>query len=479
MLDPIIMNLKRLKSRLAYLICCRIMNCEILSTLYMKSNGEILCNDDYGERICLGVVPDLEKDFDADLLLANEQYQLIRDAFSEGRVPWTSICQNCAFLRADEPIQDLLAKKIIKKFQLEPSLACNLACPCCSSFDQRRTRSKPHIMAPETFNAVLRSLKVRQYQLDWIEYCGQGEPLMNPRFSDFVEIGRRHFPEARQRLITNGNFNYQSATGGTFIDEIFVSCDGVYQQSYQQYRVRGQVKKALDFMRDTPREIEGHRQLLIWKYILFEFNDSDEEIMAAQKLAQELNVDTLLFVLTRSRFHSQKYTKETIGNLPILYPNVTTNAHPSFYKVFKQGQLIPERAASRGLLARLKRKSSIWFKQGRLTSEGTACDEDYRSHLDEITILQQNILTLRGWAAGITPVSRVEIYWENTYIGTVIPCCSRPDVFSTFLDYYQSPAGFFFSSPLKTSVSEKAKIRLEIYSENCCVAKLENIYWFS
>jgi len=30
------------------------MNCDILSTLYVKSNGEILCNDDFGERISLG-----------------------------------------------------------------------------------------------------------------------------------------------------------------------------------------------------------------------------------------------------------------------------------------------------------------------------------------------------------------------------------------------------------------------------------------
>jgi MoaA/NifB/PqqE/SkfB family radical SAM enzyme len=141
------------------------------------------------------------------------------------------------------------------------------------------------------FEKSLRSIREANFRVREIEYCGQGEPLMNREFPEFVRLARAYFPGTSQRLITNGNFDYSKATGGEAIDEILVSCDGRRQKSYEQYRVFGNVDVALAFMRAIPKKIGRQRQLVIWKYILFEFNDSDEEILEAQKLAQELKVD--------------------------------------------------------------------------------------------------------------------------------------------------------------------------------------------
>lgn len=178
-------------------------------------------------------------------------------------------------------------------------------------------------MKVEVFESLVSSLVQHLYITETIEYCGQGDPLMHPQFAEFVKIARRYYPNAVQRLITNGNFDYWKTTNGEFIDQIYVSCDGVFQGNYEKYRIRGDVDKVVKFMKDAKKS--GNVGRLTWKYILFEFNDSDEELIAAQHLANSIGVDTLMFVFTHSQFKSMKYRPETLTDLPIIYPNVITN----------------------------------------------------------------------------------------------------------------------------------------------------------
>ncbi len=301
------------------------MNCEILETIYVRSNGDIPCDCDKGEQILLGTIDHLDPSWDIEDVLTNEQYTHMRTTLSSGVLPWGDVCASCAWLRTHEPFSDNLSRKKIRKIQLEPSLACNLECPCCSNKTQRQTRSKPFLMEIEAFDALLKSLLKNSYAVSEIEYCGQGDPLMHPRFVEFVRTARARYPQARQRVITNGNFDYQKAIAGEFIDDIVVSCDGVFQKSYEQYRIGGDVEQVIGFMKAIPKAIDGKKQNISWKYILFEFNDSDEEIIAAQRLAQSLGIDMLMFVFTHSRFKSVKYRSDTVASLPILFPNVTTN----------------------------------------------------------------------------------------------------------------------------------------------------------
>ena len=160
---------------------------------------------------------------------------------------------------------------------------------------------------------------------------------------------------------TSGNVKFNP--GMLELDYIIVSVDGARQESYEQYRVGGKFEMSIDFMRELlaarrafsnrfskrrfrellalpderirhyfklPRRLlryairkRPHAPLLPvvqWKYILFEHNDSDEEITLAQRMAGELGVDEMQFVLSHTSNRSRRFTtEEQIAEDPLFH----------------------------------------------------------------------------------------------------------------------------------------------------------------
>lgn len=308
------------------------MNCEILHTLYVRSNGDVPCNDDAGEFVFLGRIHADNPRWTVGSLVTNHRYRHIRASLARGAMPWPDKCPHCAFFRPNESYADRLAQKHIRKLQVEPSLPCRLRCPGCTSWNQTRIRPAPLQMELHVFERLLVQLKAEQFAVDEIEYCGQGEPLLHPHFSGFVRLGFQYFPQTRQRLITSGNFDYTAVIPATPPNEVMVSCDGLFPASYERYRMGGKVDRPLQFMRDAVRCGNGEFPAVVWKYILFEWNDGPEEIRAAQELAQEIGVAVMLFVYTHSAGKSLRYTLDNRDDFPIYAPNVAINATPIHYQ---------------------------------------------------------------------------------------------------------------------------------------------------
>jgi len=224
------------------------MNCRILNSLYVRANGEIVCDDDAGKGISLGNVFSTDEWSIRDIF-DNEKYQHIRKSFSMGFPPWKDICINCALFNSGELFVDNLKNKEIKTIQIETSLKCNLSCGGCRS--EINQRPYPHLMDLKVFERVLKSCVESGFKVENIEFCGNGEPLTHPNFSEFVRLAHSIMPEAKQTLVTNGNFDYKKSLKDQYLDVIYVSCDGLYQSSYEKYRVHGSVSQALKFMADT------------------------------------------------------------------------------------------------------------------------------------------------------------------------------------------------------------------------------------
>jgi hypothetical protein len=85
------------------------------------------------------------------------------------------------------------------------------------------------------------------------------------------------------------------------IDEVTFSIDGATPETYVQYRQRGDFHKAIANLRamaDEKRRAGRDVPFLNWRYILFTWNDSDEEMARARRLAADIGVDRLCWEIT-------------------------------------------------------------------------------------------------------------------------------------------------------------------------------------
>jgi hypothetical protein len=95
--------------------------------------------------------------------------------------------------------------------------------------------------------------------------------------------------ESARRLVHSG------------IDEVTFSLDGASQETYARYRQRGTLDVALANLRAMVEEKRAHGldvPVINWRYILFTWNDSDEEMERARQLAAEIGVDRLSWEIT-------------------------------------------------------------------------------------------------------------------------------------------------------------------------------------
>lgn len=394
------------------------MNCEILRTLYLKANGEIVCNDDMGEQVSLGLPQYEQSSIGIVHILQNKNFRHIREAFASNTVPWPGICENCALLRAHEPVGvDLLAQKTIDKLQVESSLACGLRCPSCSNGMQLRQRPGPVHLPDNWFRKFLKELAEEGYKINWIEFCGQGEPLNHPDFADLVASVREFMPGTRVRVISNGNHSFMRKIGSVFVDETIVSIDGAQQESYARYRVNGRFDRALKFLQDSVDTQVPRGGNVIWKYILFTSNDSDEELRAAQDLAEDIGVSRLWFVHGHGAMASRRFTFHNATAVPVTKPFVKVESHPSYNNMSRSMNAVGE----------------VEFLDGPPTV----------LWLDRIVAHDNDTLTLVGWVnSGVALLESLNVALPNAPNCPVTLGINRPDVLAAFPEYTQERCGF-------------------------------------
>jgi radical SAM protein with 4Fe4S-binding SPASM domain len=172
---------------------------------------------------------------------------------------------------------------------VEPTTSCNLRCPECPSGLRAFTRPAG-MLKKNLFQKIIDEL---HHDLIYLYFYFQGEPYLNPEFLDMVQY-------ASQKKIytvtsTNAHFLNDANSKKTVesgLDRIIISIDGTTQETYEKYRVGGQLQKALD---GTANLVRWRKQLHAkTPHIIFQFlvvRHNEHQIKDIFRLAKEYGAD--------------------------------------------------------------------------------------------------------------------------------------------------------------------------------------------
>jgi len=175
---------------------------------------------------------------------------------------------------------------------IEPTNQCNLKCPLCTtgSGEMERTAGK---MSLETYEQIIEHLGK---DIFFMLIYHQGEPYINKDFFTFVELAKMH--NIYVTTSTNGHYFTDTNIAKTLdsgLDSMIISLDGATQESYEKYRVGGQLDRLLD---GTSRLIaERKRRKLRKPNVALQFlvmKHNENEIPEIKNIADQLGVDRLL-----------------------------------------------------------------------------------------------------------------------------------------------------------------------------------------
>lgn len=175
----------------------------------------------------------------------------------------------------------------------EPTTSCNLRCPECPSGKREFTRPTG-MLRTDFFKSSVDDL---YKEIAYLIFYFQGEPYLNPQFLDMVNY-------AAQKKIytaTSTNAHYLNEVNArktveSGLDRLIISIDGTTQETYQQYRIGG----------DLGAVIAGAKNIMKWKkelksktpHVIFQFlvvKPNEHQLQDMEKLAKEIGVQELRF----------------------------------------------------------------------------------------------------------------------------------------------------------------------------------------
>lgn len=340
---PVVLRLKKIyrlikKKNNGYY--CRALSGESNYNICVNSDMSVSCNcSDYDGKGHIGDLrrQSLQEIFDGDTA------HLFRSQLASGKLPIEQ-CLSCPELTAVP--KALAQQKVLdytlphKGIMVENTVGCNLECLACDR-NVVGTR-KRRIMSLEDISIVARM--IQECSIEQVCYHNLGEPFLSKRIHDELRIIREINPETEIVLSTNGALldSEEKRKAALYLDHLYFSIDGASQASMQVYQVGGEFQKAIQNMADMVAfrdALQSPRPLIEWKYVVFEWNDSEKEIDSAIRIAKETQVDIISF------WH---------GGMPPGSPGVSTRFKTEQYfqnlgeESWKGRQLVlrPERAGS-------------------------------------------------------------------------------------------------------------------------------------
>lgn len=173
---------------------------------------------------------------------------------------------------------------------VEPANFCNLGCPYCFTGVGEASRDRSSFPLP-LYQRIMDELG--DY-LFLVELHNWGEPLLNKNIPELIRIASSR--GISTTVSTNFSFPFDASRANALVTaglaQLGVSIDGARQETYEQYRVRGNLDTVVNNIRlvNQAKEALGSATpRLTWEFHVFEHNRGDIEV--ARSMARELGMD--------------------------------------------------------------------------------------------------------------------------------------------------------------------------------------------
>lgn len=237
-------------------------------------------------------------------ILSGPIAQRFRNELADGRLP-TPLCARCCDLHSGPRDRlDRMARAFgLPSFiMVENTSACNLRCGGCPRRQIQRLRTRLS-MSLDDVRHVAREIK--ETGIEAIGYLNYGEPFLSRTIRRELEILREANPGLFIGTSTNGMLIDcdEKRAAAMLLDRIQVSLDGVDQRSAARYQRGIDFQRALENLQALVAYRDARqprRPTIIWKYLLFRWNDHPRQLEQAIALARQSGVDEILFEKTVS-----------------------------------------------------------------------------------------------------------------------------------------------------------------------------------
>lgn len=204
---------------------------------------------------------------------------------------------NVVMIKSSFYFSKWLKTPIVKGFpislSIEPTTACNLACPECPSGLKQFTRAEGNLKQ-DFYQEIINQVSRKTF---FLNLYFQGEPFINPEFLKMV----RYASKKRMYVATSTNAHFLSEDMAQEIiksglNRLTISIDGTTQETYESYRKNGCLNKV----------ITGTNNVIKWKkklhsktpHVIFQFlvvKPNEHQMEEAKQLAKELGVNEIRF----------------------------------------------------------------------------------------------------------------------------------------------------------------------------------------
>ena len=176
---------------------------------------------------------------------------------------------------------------------IEPANVCNLHCPECP-VGMRQTAVKPVFADLALIHQVVDELSPA---LMYATLYFQGEPLLNKKLPEMIQYAHK------QRIFTSTSTNAQALNPemarelvASGLDKLIISIDGSTQEVYEQYRVGGNLEKAISGVKNIiewKKQLKSITPFVEIQFVVFKTNEHQMQEM--KTLSKSLKADRLVF----------------------------------------------------------------------------------------------------------------------------------------------------------------------------------------